>query len=182
MFEDILAEMQSSMKRAVENLQRELAKTRTGRANPAVLDGVRVEYYGAPTPLNQVAAITVADPRLITVKPWDRKLVGPIERSIIQSDLGLNPSNDGEIVRIPIPPLTQERRDDLCRQVRKQGEESKVAIRNIRRDSNELIKSEEGVSEDVVLRTLKVVQDHTDKYVKSIDEIVSKKEEEIQEV
>lgn len=182
MFDDVMSDAKSSMAKRVEMLVRDLAKTRTGRANPAVLDAIRVEYYGAPTPLNQVAAIAVADPRLITVKPWDKGLLQAIERSIINANLGLTPSNDGEIVRIPIPPLTKARREEICKNVRKQGEDAKVAVRGVRRDANELIKSEDGTSEDDVKRALESVQKLTDGVVSKLDGIVKEKEAEIMEI
>jgi ribosome recycling factor len=182
MFKEIQEDAKATMNKALDTLQRELSKTRTGRANPAVLDGVRVEYYGAPTPLNQVAAVAVADPRLITIKPWDKGLLQAIERAIIKADLGVTPSSDGELVRIPIPPLSKERREEICKAVRKHGEETRVAIRNARRDANELVNSLEGTSEDDQKRALKQIQDLTDQFTKKVDETVAKKESEIMEI
>ena len=182
MFDEIVDDLREGMSKTIESLERDLGKTRTGRANLAILDGVRVEYYGAMTPLNQVAALNIPDPRLISITPWDKTMLATIERAIISADVGITPSNDGEIIRLPIPPLTQERRVEICKQVRSRGEETKIALRNCRRDANEFIKSEEGTSEDDVKRALKVVQDHTDKSVKSVDDLIASKESEIMEI
>ena len=178
----ILDDCEESMKKAIEHLKRELTRIRTGRANLAVLDGVRVEYYGSFTPLNQVAALTVADPRLITVKPWDKSLLTAIEKAIVGSDIGLTPNNDGELIRLPIPPLTVERRKDLVKQVGKHVEETKVKVRTIRRDSNDLLKEVDGLSEDDVKRARDLVQTKTDAWVKRVDEAGAVKEKEIMEV
>jgi ribosome recycling factor len=182
---EILAELQANFDKAHESLKRALGKIRTGRANLAILDGVKVEYYGALTPLNQVASLQVADPRLITVKPWERSLVPDIERAIRQCELGLNPSSDGELVRLPIPPLTQERRRDLVKVAKKDAEEAKVVVRGHRRDANEQLKSFEkdgDITEDDCAKAVKRVQDATDKAVARVDEIFAKKEAEILEV
>lgn len=182
MVDDVIAELTDNMSNAIENLKRELAKRRTGRANVALLDGIKVEYYGSLSPLNQVASLQVPDPRLITVKPWDKALVPLIEKVIQQSSLGLNPSSDGEIVRIPIPPLTGERRKDLVKDVKKVGEEAKVGLRNHRRDANEFtrkLEKDKVISEDEMHRALAKVQELTDEYVKKVDEIVVAKEKEI---
>ncbi len=186
MVNDVLKDLQAGFEKAIDSFKRDLAKVRTGRANIAMLDGVRVEYYGTATPLNQVATLNVPDPRLITVKPWEKSLVPVIERAIkAQSELGLNPTSDGELVRIPIPALTQERRKDLVKMVKKLAEEAKVALRNARREANETLKefTDSGdVSEDDERQGLKKVQDLTDKYTATVDEIVGKKEKEIMEV
>jgi len=179
---EILDDCSSGMDQAISNFQRDLNKVRTGRANLSVLDNVRVDYYGTATPLNQVAALTVADPRLITVKPWDKNLIGDIEKSVLAADIGLTPNNDGELIRLPIPPLTGERRKEIVRNVKKNGEDSKISIRNVRRDSNELLKSVESLPEDDLKRSLKSVQDLTDNYVAKIDEMVEAKEKEILEI
>lgn len=184
MVDDVIAELRSEMNGAIENLKRELAKRRTGRANIALLDGIKVEYYGSMSPLNQVASVQVPDPRLITVKPWDKALVPAIERVIQQSSLGLNPSSDGEVVRIPIPPLTGERRKDLVKDVKKVGEDAKVGLRNHRRDANEFarkLEKEKEVSEDELHRALTKIQEMTDEYVKKVDDLVASKEKEILE-
>jgi ribosome recycling factor len=162
-----------------------LAKVRTGRANLAILDGVRVDYYGTPTPLNQVASCNVADARLITIKPWEKKLCVEIERSIREANLGLNPSSDGELVRLPIPPLTQERRKELTKVVKRMGEDAKVAMRNSRRDTKEMLEqlAKDGeISDDDSAVGLKKMQTKVDEGVAKVDEIVGKKEAEILEV
>jgi ribosome recycling factor len=186
MVNDVLKDLEATFQKGIEAFKRDLAKVRTGRANLALLDGIKVEYYGTMTPINQVATLNVPDARLITIKPWEKSLIPMIEKSIkAQSDLGLNPVSDGELVRLPIPPLTQERRKELVKVTKKMTEESKVVLRNARRDSNEMIKElvDGGdISEDDSKKGLKSVQDLTDKYVAQIDEIAGKKEKEIMEV
>ena len=185
MVNDVLQDMEGGLTKAIDALKRELAKVRTGRANLAILDGVRVDYYGTPTPLNQVASCNVADARLITIKPWERSLIPEIEKSIRAAQLGLNPQSDGELVRLPMPALTQERRQELVKLVKKMAEEAKVALRGARRDANEMLKEslKEGtITEDDERKGLKSVQDTTDKAVTKADEITSKKESEILEV
>ena len=183
MVNDILDDAKSSMAKAIDALRRELAKIRTGRANLSILDGIRVEYYGTPTPLNQVASLAVADPRLITVKPWEKKMLGPIEKALQQSDIGLTPSNDGELIRLPIPALTQERRKELVKQSNKMGEEAKIAIRNARRDANEMMKSYEksgDIPEDESKKGVEKIQKETDDSIKKVDEILAAKAKEIE--
>ncbi len=173
------------MKKSIANLQHELAGIRTGKANPALLDSIRVNYYGQQTPLNQVANIAVPDHRLITVQPWDKSIVPEVEKAIQASELGLNPQSDGTLIRLPIPPLTEERRKELVKLVKRVGEDSKVALRNIRRDANEKIKKMEKaheISEDEMHSNQEEVQKITDKYVSEIDEIISLKEKEIMEI
>ncbi len=186
MVDDVLKDLQANLDKATDALKRDLAKVRTGRANLALLDGIKVEYYGTMTPLNQVAALNVPDPRLITIKPWEKSMCGEIEKAIRQrAELGLNPSSDGELVRVPIPPLTQERRKDLVKHIKKIGEEAKVAMRNHRRDANELLKEFEKdgeITEDESLKGLKKVQEQTDKGIAKVDEILGKKEAEVMEV
>ena len=177
----ILDDCDESMKKALETLKRDLTRIRTGRANLAILDGVRVEYYGSYTPLNQVAALTVADPRLITVKPWDKALLTPIEKALVASDIGLTPNNDGEIIRLSIPPLTVERRKDLTKQVGKAAEETKVKVRTIRREANDMLKEIDGLSEDDVKRAKELVQTTTDGWIKKVDDVATVKEKEIME-
>ncbi len=179
MFDEIMDDMSQSMDSVMEALDRDLQKTRTGRANLNMLDAIRISYYGTMTPLNQVAALAVADPRLITIKPWEKNLLIDIERAIVNSDLGITPNNDGELIRLPIPPLSQERRTTICKQVRSRGEDGKISIRNVRRDANEMLKGVEASSEDDVKRELKRVQDATDQKVREIDEQVKAKEAEI---
>ena len=180
--QEILADCEDSMGKAIEAFQRDLGRVRTGRANLSVLDGVKVEYYGSLTPLNQVAALTVADPRLITVKPWDKGLLASIEKAIVMCDVGITPSNDGEIIRLPIPPLTGERRKELVKQVKASGEDSKVRVRNARRDGNDMLKAVDALPEDDLHRAKDSVQDLTNKYVAKLDAMVAKKEKEILEV
>jgi ribosome recycling factor len=185
MVDDILSDLRSSMNKAIEALRRELAKIRTGRANLAILDGIKVDYYGTPTPLNQVASLSVADPRLITIKPWEKKMIGPIEKAIQQSEIGLTPNTDSEMIRLPIPPLTQERRKELVKLTKKAGEDAKIAVRNARRDANDMItEAEKGgdIPEDNAKKGKERVQKETDDHVKKIDEILAAKEKEIMEV
>jgi ribosome recycling factor len=185
MINDVLKDLQAGLEKATESLKKDLAKVRTGRANVSILDGVRVDYYGTPTPLHQVASLNVPDARLITVKPWEKSLIPEIERAIRSSQLGLNPSSDGEIVRLPMPPLTEERRKDLVKMVRKMAEEAKVALRGARRDANEMLKAflkDKEITEDEEKQGLKKVQDATDAGVVQLDEIVAKKEKEILEI
>lgn len=173
------------MARSIEAYRKDLGKIRTGRASFSLLDGIKVDYYGTPTPLPQVGTLSVPESRMITVTPWDSKMVGPIEKAIQSSGLGLNPSNDGKVVRIPIPPLTEERRKDLVKVVKKMAEDARIAVRNIRRESLEKIKEKEKkkeISEDEMKRWQDRVQKETDSYVKKIDEILKAKEQEIMEV
>jgi len=179
--EQVLKELDGAFKRCIEGFEKELARVRTGRASLALLEGIRVEYYGVPTPLNQVAALNVADPRLITIRPWEKKLIQAIEKAITMADLGLTPSNDGDIVRLPIPPLTTDRRKELVKQVKRSTEDCKVALRNIRREYRARLEKEEGVSEDDLKRTLERVDKETDKYVKEAEALAAKKEKEIME-
>jgi len=179
--EQVLKELDGAFKRCIEGFDKELARVRTGRASLALLEGIRVEYYGVPTPLNQVAALNVADPRLITIRPWEKKLIPAIEKAITMADLGLTPSNDGDIVRLPIPPLTTDRRKELVKQVKRSTEDCKVALRNIRREYRARLEKEEGVSEDDLKRTLERVDKETDKYVKEAEALAAKKEKEIME-
>jgi ribosome recycling factor len=183
--DDILEECEDGMKRAMDAFQRDLSRVRTGRANLSLLDGVKVDYYGTPTPLNQVASLNVADARLITIKPWEKNMITVIEKAIRSSDLGLNPVADSELVRLPIPPLTQERRKELVKQIKKMTEEARVAVRGARRDANDMLKEAEkdgDVAEDVAKVGAKKIQDLTDKYIAQVDEVGGKKEKEILEV
>jgi len=185
MVNDVLKDLQASLDKSIDSFKRDLVKVRTGRANVAILDGIRVDYYGSPTPLNQVASVNVPDARLITVKPWEKTLIPEIEKAIRAAQLGLNPNSDGEIVRVPMPPLTEERRKELVKVVKKMAEEAKVAQRGHRRDANEMLKDflkEKTITEDEEKHGLKKVQEQTDAAVTKIDEIVAKKEAEIMEV
>jgi len=182
MIELVLEELQEKFDKTLESLRRELGKMRTGRANLNILDGIRVPYYGSPTPLNQVAAINVAEARLITIKPWEKSLLTPIEKAIIAADIGITPSNDGELIRLPIPPLTTERRKELVKLAKKAGEEAKIALRNARRDANETLRKLDDVSEDLVHKNVLKVQEMTDKHVAKVDDVVAAKEKDILEV
>ena len=185
MVSDVMKDLQGSLEKAIDAFRRDLTKVRTGRANVAILDGVKVDYYGSPTPLHQVASVNVPDARLITIKPWEKTLIPEIEKSIRAAQLGLNPNSDGEIVRVPMPPLTEERRKDLVKMVKKMAEEAKVALRAQRRDANEMLKDflkDKQITEDEEKAGLKKVQDATDASVTKVDEITAKKEAEIMEV
>lgn len=178
-------EMKQSMEKTLSVLKEDLNTVRAGRANPSMLDKVKVEYYGAITPLNQLASITAPEPRLINVQPYDATSLQAIEKAIISSDLGLNPSNDGKVIRINIPQLTEERRRDLVKLVKKMAEEAKVAIRNERRNANDELKKMEknkDITEDDLKDGLDTVQEITDEYIVKIDELIKHKEEEILEV
>jgi ribosome recycling factor len=185
MVNDVVKDLEGSFAKAIESFKKELAKVRTGRANVSLLDGIKVDYYGTLTPLNQVATLNVPDPRMITIKPWEKSLVPGIERAIKQrTELGLNPISDGDLVRLPIPPLTQERRKELVKVIKGMTEDAKVALRNLRRDANEMLKtllSDGDITEDDSKGGLKRVQDSTDKHIAQIDEIAGKKEKEILE-
>jgi ribosome recycling factor len=173
------------MDKAINALKKDLAGIRTGRASISVFDGIMVDYFGTPTPMSHVATLSVPESRLITIQPWDPKVIPSIEKAIQKSDLGLNPSNDGKLIRIAIPQLTEERRKELVKTVHKRGEEAKIALRNIRRDGNEEMKKiekEEHVSEDETKRAIDEIQKTTDSYIKKVDEIISHKEEEVMEV
>ncbi|MBP3952007.1 ribosome recycling factor [Bacillus suaedae] len=181
----IIKDAEVRMTKAIEALGRELAKLRAGRANPSILDRVTVEYYGAETPLNQLATISVPEARLLSIQPFDKTSIGNIERAILKSDLGLTPSNDGSIIRISIPALTEERRKDLVKLVKKSAEEAKVAVRNVRRDANDELKKEQKdgeMTEDELRRSTDEVQKQTDKYISQIDVVAEQKEKEIMEV
>ncbi len=173
------------MDHSIEALKKEFASVRTGRASLALLDGIKVDYYGTPTPLQQLASLSVPESRQIAIQPWDQKVISDIEKAIMKSDLGLQPTNDGKVIRINIPSLTEERRKQLVKVVRKNSEDAKVAVRNIRRDVNDEIKKlekEKHLSEDDTKKSLDEIQKFTDSYVKKIDEILMHKEKEIMEV
>jgi ribosome recycling factor len=181
----IVGQAEERMKRSLETLKTELLAVRTGKATPALLDPVRVDAWGSVLPLTQVASITAPQPRLLVIQPWDKKMVQPIVKAIQKADLGLNPAEDGELIRVPIPPLTEDRRHELVKRVKKIGEEIKVGLRNIRRDANEDLKKQEKdhlLSEDESRRLQAEVQKLTDKQVSQVDELLSKKEKEILEV
>jgi ribosome recycling factor len=186
MVNDVLKDLGASLEGAFEALKRELLRVRTGRANLSILDGIKVEYYGTPTQLSHVASLQVPDPRLIVIKPWEKSLIPEIEKAIRQvPELGVNPTSDGETIKLPIPPLTQERRKDLVKLVKRMAEDAKVAIRNHRRDANEMLKElqkDGDISEDDEKGGLKKVQEAIDKATTRVDEILAKKEAEILEV
>ncbi len=181
MTDKILADTKAQLAKVHEAFKRDLTKIRTGRANLAMLDGVRVDYYGAPTPLSQVAALNVADPRLITIKPWDRTLLAAIEKAVVASNIGITPSSDGEQLRLPIPPLTGEVRKNLVKELKKKTEDARVATRNVRRDVNTAVKHAE-LSEDDETRLLKQVQKLVDDGIAKLDTDAGAKEKEIMEV
>jgi len=184
MIDDIYQDTTESMSKSIEALERELQRVRTGRASLSILDGIKVDYYGTLTPLNQMATLAVPESRLITIQPWDVSVIKDIEKALLKSDLGLTPANDGKILRISIPPLTEERRKELVKLVHKMCEEHKVSVRNVRRDSNELLKSlkkDGDISEDQAFKAQEEVQKITDEHVKLIDECYTKKEKEILE-
>lgn len=185
MLAETLEELKNDIAKAHEALKRDLARIRAGRANPDILDAVRVDYYGSPTPLKQLASISVPEPRLIVLKPFDRSQMQLIEKSIMETQLGLNPSNDGEIIRIPMPPLTEERRKDLVKLARKSGEDSKVAIRKARHDAKDMIdtlQKDGDVGEDDADRARKELEEVVKGGTGRVDEIVAKKEADILEV
>ncbi len=182
MTKDVVQKTKTRMEKVVEDLRRELASVRSGRASISLLDHISVDYYGAATPLNQVATLAVPEPTLITAQPWDASLLVAIEKAIRSSDLGLNPTNDGKIIRIPIPPLTEERRKQLAKHVAKVLEDHRTAIRNIRRDENEVIRKmhkEKQISEDEERKVLEEIQKLTDLYILKVEDLAKKKEDEI---
>ena len=183
--DDILKDLHGGIAKTLDDLRRELAGVRTGRASLHLLDGVKVDYYGTPTPLNQVATLSVPEARLIMVKPWEKNLIPTIEKAIRDANLGVNPQSDKDLVRIPIPPLTEERRKEIVKQVKHKGEDHKVAIRNQRRDAKELIEVAEkdgDISGDDAKKALEKMQKETDDGVKKVDEIVAAKEKEVMQV
>ena len=185
MINEILQETEERMQKSLKALETEMTRVRTGRASLSMLDGVKVDYYGTLTPLNQMASITVPESRLLMVQPWDAGALKEVEKGILKANLGLTPNNDGKVVRISIPPLTEERRKEIAKSAHQTCEEYKVAVRNIRRDSNENLKSlqkDGDISEDDSFKGQKLVQEATDKYVAKIDDIFSAKEKEILEV
>ena len=182
---DVIKETKPRMESAIEDFKRKLGTVRTGRASVSLLDTVSVDYYGTPTPLNQMASVHAPEPQLLTVQPWDPTQLGNVEKAIRAADLGLNPSNDGKLVRIPIPPLTEERRKQLAKQIHEIAEEHRTAIRNIRRDENDKLKKllkDKAVSEDIERDALEQVQKLTDSNIAKIDELSKSKEREIMSV
>ncbi|NVJ25921.1 MULTISPECIES: ribosome recycling factor [Myxococcus] len=182
---DIVVELKGRIDKSLEDLKRELTKVRTGRASTAILDNIRVDYYGTPTPLSGVASVSAPEPRLIIIKPWEKTVLKEIEKALREANLGINPMNDGEMIRLPFPPLTEERRKDIAKQVKTKGEDHKVAIRNIRRDANEALKvqlKDKKITEDDHKRISEKVQKETDGGVAQVDDIIKKKEKEVMEV
>ena len=182
---DIFADVEHRMKMAIEALRRDLGTVRTGRASPSLLEGLKVDYYNTATPLNQVASIHATDSRTLTIQPWDRKVLGEIEKAIQKSDLGLNPNNDGQVIRLVLPPLTEERRRDLVKILHKKMDEGKVAVRNCRRDAHDRLRDQEKkkeISEDELKRASERLQKLTDRYIDEVDKVGHAKETEIMEV
>jgi len=185
MVEEVHQEMKASMEKSIDILQKDLRRIRTGRASLALLDGIMVDYYGSPTPINQLATLSIPEPRQIVIQPWDSHAIQDIEKALLKSELGLTPMNDGKVVRIALPPLTAERRRDLVKIVKKLAEEYKVQVRNHRRDANEMLKElkkDKTISEDDLHREQERVQKMTDEYVAKVESIVADKEKEIMEI
>lgn len=182
MSHELVQEAEMEMEDAVQTLARRIAKIRTGKATPALLDPVRVEYYGAPTPLKQLANVGVPEPRLLTVAPFDRATLNDIERAIQAADLGLNPSNDGNVIRVPIPELTEERRREMSKMAREYGEQGKVAVRKVRQQANDAVKKADDMTEDEARAAKDEVQKLTDRFCDEIDKLVKEKEAEIMEI
>ena len=185
MVTDILASHEERMKKSIEALKHEFASLRAGRATPSLLDKVMVDYYGAPTPVNQIAKVTVPEPRMITIQPWEKSILHDIEVAIMKSDLGLSPNSDGTVIRLPFPALTEERRRELVKQCKVYSEEARVAIRNIRRDANSAVEKcikEDSLPEDEQRRAEGAIQKITDKFIAEVDESFKKKEAEVMEV
>jgi ribosome recycling factor len=185
MTKDVITNMKAHMDKTVDALRREYQKVRTGRANIGLLDDIRIDYYGTPSPLSQVATLSVPEPRTITLQPWETKMISVIEKAIMNANLGLTPANDGKVIRLNLPALTEERRKDIVKQLKKMAEEGKVAARNIRREANDELKKLEKnkkISEDDLKRAEKEVQDVTNSFITKIDEVLSHKEKEVMEV
>lgn len=185
MIDEVLLTAEEKMEEVIESTKRDFAAVRTGRASPALLEKVTVDYYGTQVPINRVATISVPEARLLVIQPWEKKMLAEIEKAILKADLGLVPNNDGNVLRIPFPPLTEERRKELVKRVSKTAEFKRIAVRNIRREANDELKSLEkdgDISEDEKKKALEDVQKLTDKYIAMIDELLEKKEKEIMEV
>lgn len=185
MYDDVISKAKVAMNKAIDALKKELARVRTGRASTSLLDEVHVDYYGTPTPLSQVGTLAVPEARLITITPWEKNIIPQIEKAILKSDLGITPSSDGQIVRIAIPALTEDRRKEMVKLARRVGEDAKIVIRNARRDANEGLKKlekEKEISEDDLKRGEKEVQDLTDGFVKKVDTTIDSKEAEVMEI
>lgn len=184
MIDEVFADLKESMEKALANLEREFKRVRTGRASTALLDGITVEAYGTTSPLNQVASLSAPEPRLLLIQPWDKTVIGDIEKAVLKSELGLTPMNDGKLIRISIPPLSEERRVELVKVTKKMAEETKIAMRNARRSANEMLKefkNEKEISEDEMYKGTDEVQKMTDEYTAKADEVAAAKEKEIME-
>jgi ribosome recycling factor len=182
---EILKNARTGMDKSIEILRKEFTRVRTGRASVSLFDDVRIDYYGTPTALNQVATLAIPEPRLITIQAWEKKLLPEIERAIFKADLGVTPSSDGQLIRIVIPPLTEERRKEMAKQLKRMGEEAKISIRTVRRDANDAVKKlakDKEISEDDAKRVEKEIQDLTDRFVARADEAVAVKEKEVMEI
>lgn len=185
MLQDVYKDTETQMQKVIDSLQRDFVGIRTGRASVGLLDGISIDYYGTQTPLNQVATLSVPESSLIVIQPWDVSVIKLIEKAILRSDLGITPSNDGKVIRLGIPPLTEERRKELAKVVKKRAEEKKVALRQVRREENDMLKAlekEKDITEDELHKGQDKVQKLTDTFVKKIDELTAKKEEEILEI
>ncbi|HEY5604487.1 MAG TPA: ribosome recycling factor [Gammaproteobacteria bacterium] len=185
MIKEITKDAESRMKKSIEALKVDLTKLRTGRAHTSLLDHIMVSYYGSEMPLSQVASVNVSDPRTLTVTPWEQNMVQAVEKAIMQSGLGLNPVSAGKVIRVPLPPLTEERRKDMIRVVRHEGENARVAIRNIRRDANGELKAlnkDKDITDDELRQAEDIIQKLTDKYVKEVDQVLNAKEKDLMEV
>jgi ribosome recycling factor len=185
MVDEVLGEARAAMDRAVSALKKDMTRVRTGRASTTLLDNVKVDYYGVPTPLSQVATLSVPEPRLITVQPWEKNLIPDIEKALYKADLGLTPSSDGQLIRLPVPALTEERRREMVKIIKRMSEDSKVSVRNSRRDANETLKmleKEKEITEDDLKRSEKDVQQLTDEFISAIDVVVQNKEREVMEI
>jgi ribosome recycling factor len=185
MIADAKSKANAGMNKALEAFKRDLSKVRTGRASLSLLDDVKVDYYGTPTPLNQVGTMAVPEPRLITIQPWEKNLIPEIEKAILKADLGLNPSSDGQLIRLVFPPLTEERRKEMVKQVKRMGEDAKIAIRNVRRDANDSLKKlekDKDITEDDLKRGEKEIQELTDGFVAKVDQVIAEKEKDLMEI
>ena len=185
MIADVKSNANAGMTKALESFKRDLSKVRTGRASLSLLDDIKVDYYGTPTPLNQVGSMAVPEPRLITIQPWEKNLIGDIEKAILKADLGLNPSSDGQVIRLVFPPLTEERRKEMVKQVKRMGEDAKVGIRSVRREANDTLKKlekDKDITEDEQKRGEKEIQDLTDDYVARVDKVIEEKEKDLMEI
>jgi len=185
MYKAVIEDTDDSMQKTVEVVKKDFASLRAGRATPGLLDKITVDYYGTPTPVNQLANVSVPEARLLVIQPWDKTVIPALEKAILKSDLGITPNSDGIVIRLAVPQLTEERRKDLVKVVKKKAEEGRVAVRNVRRDANELLKSEQkdgNITEDDLRRSQDEVQKLTDKYIKEIDQVMSNKEKEIMQV